>query len=85
MSNAANAENDALAGALLWLKDAPKDDRLYDVQFGRYADGSGCWWTMKLVTEVRNGEVVRSPEDDEKKHLTVIDAWREGLFPAPAA
>jgi hypothetical protein len=72
-------EDNALAEALLWLKDAPQDDRLYDVSFGRYADGSGCWWTMRLVTEVKNGEVQRSPEDDEKKILMIIAAWRKAF------
>lgn len=72
------AENDALAGALLWLKDnAPRDDRLSEVNFGSYSDGTGCWWSMRLVTEVRNGEVQPSPEDDEKKILAVIRAWRQ--------
>jgi hypothetical protein len=79
-----SAENDALAAALLWLKHAPQDDRLYDVSFGRYADGSGCWWDMKLTTEVKNGEVQPSPEDDEKKTLIVIRAWREAYWPAEA-
>jgi hypothetical protein len=75
--NLASAQNDALVGALLWLKDAPQDDRLYDISFGTYSDGTGCWWTMKLVTEVRNSEVQASPEDDEKKILVIIRAWRE--------
>jgi hypothetical protein len=73
-------EDDALTAALLWLKDVPQDDRLYDVSFGRYAKEAGtagCWWSMRLVTEVRNGEVQPSPEDDEKKILQVIRAWRE--------
>lgn len=78
MSNTASAENDALAAALLWLKDnAPRDDRLSEVDFGRYSDGTGCWWSMRLVTEVRSGEVQVSPEDDEKKILMVIAAWRK--------
>jgi hypothetical protein len=72
-----SAENDALVTALLWLKDAPQDDRLYDISFGTYSDGSGCWWTMKLVTEVRNSEVQASPEDDARKILAVIRAWRK--------
>jgi hypothetical protein len=72
-----DAENDALVAALLWLKSAPSDDRLYEISFGRYVDGSGCWWSMKFVTEVHNGEVKASPEDDEKKYLAVIKAWRE--------
>jgi hypothetical protein len=74
-----SAENDALAAVLLWLKNAPQDDRIYEVSFGRYNDSSGCWWHLKLVTEVRNGEVQVSPEDDEKKYLTVIKAWREAF------
>jgi hypothetical protein len=78
-SRAAASEKDALAEALLFLRLAPPDDRLYDVSFGRYADGSGCWWTMSLVTEVRNGEVQRSPEGDEKKTLAVITAWCEAF------
>ena len=81
----ARAENDALAAALSWLKTAPRDDRLYDVSFGRYANGSGCWWTMSLVTEVKNGEVQPSPEDDEKKILQVVTAWREAYQPAVVA
>lgn len=78
----ASAENDALAAALSWLKDAPQDGRLYDVSFGRYADGSGCWWAMKLTTEVKNGEVQPSPEDWEKKVLSTLRAWREAYQPA---
>jgi hypothetical protein len=78
------AENDALTGALLWLRNAPVDDRLYDISFGRFADGSGCWWSMRLVTEVRNGEVQHSPEDDERKILIVIKAWREAFQPTEA-
>lgn len=81
---AASAENDALAAALLWLKNASRDDRLYGVAFGRYANGSGCWWTMTLATEVKNGEVQPSPEDDEKKILIVVKAWREAYQPATA-
>jgi hypothetical protein len=77
MSDSLSAENDALAAALLWLKDAPQDDRLYEAEFGRFANSSGCWWYLKLVTEVRNGEVLASPEDDEKKYLAVIEAWRK--------
>jgi hypothetical protein len=73
------SEDDALAAALLWLNTAPPDDRLYDVDFGPYSDGSGCWWTMRLVTEVRNGEVQKSPENDERKHLAVIAAWRKAF------
>lgn len=80
MSDSTSAENDALAGALLWLKDAPRDDRLQDVSFGRYSDGSGVYWTMRLVTEVKNGEVQRCPEDDERKLLAVIAAWRKAFL-----
>ena len=64
-------EDQALADALLWLRNAPKDDRLTEVSFGTYADGSGCYWTMRLTTEVRNGVVQRCPEDDRKKFLAV--------------
>lgn len=79
METAPSAENDVLVAALLWLKDAPRDDRLYDVSFGRHSNGSGCWWSMRLVTEVRNGEVLASPEDDERKHLKVVEAWRKAF------
>jgi hypothetical protein len=74
------AENDALAAAILYLRYAPADDRLSEVSFGRYADHSGCWWSMKLVTEVRSGQVQASPEDDESKLLMVIAAWRKALI-----
>lgn len=80
--NPADAENDALSAALTWLKDAPTDDRLQDVSFGRYTDGSGCWWSMQLCTEVRNGEVQASPEDYERKQLKIITAWREAFLGA---
>jgi hypothetical protein len=82
MTDSKSAENDALADALAWLDEiAPKDDRLYEVDFGRFADGvSGCWWSMKLVTEVRNGEVKPSPEDAGKKRLAVIQAWRKAYL-----
>lgn len=80
MTDSKGAENDALAAALLWLKDAPQDDRLQEISFGRYADGSGIWWAMRLVTEVKNGEVQRCPEDDERKLLAVIAAWRKAFL-----
>jgi hypothetical protein len=70
-------EYEALAEALLFLRGAPKDDRLHEVSFGRYADGSGAYWSMRLVTEVMNGEVRPSPEDDRKKTLEVIHAWKK--------
>jgi hypothetical protein len=81
MTDLTGAENDALVEALLWLSHAPQDDRLSDVSFGRYSNRSGCWWTMRLTTEVRNSEVQASPEDDETKYLAVVRAWREGFFP----
>jgi hypothetical protein len=75
-----NPEDDALSDALHWLKIAPESDRLQDVSFGKFADGTGCWWSMNLVTEVLNGEVRPSPEDGKKKMLAVIAAWREAFF-----
>lgn len=80
--NGKMSEDDALAAALLWLKDnAPPGDRLSDVSFGRYHDGTGCWWSMRLTTEVTNGAVQPAPEDDEKKILAVIAAWRKAYQP----
>lgn len=72
-----NAENDALAAALLWLKDEPvQESRLLEASFGRYANGSGCWWNLRFQREVHSGEVQDSRQDDEKRMLMVIAAWR---------
>jgi hypothetical protein len=79
------AENEALAAALLWLKSAPSDDWLADVSFGRFSDGSGCWWTVRTSTEVRNGKMVPSRQTGEQKILAVIEAWRAAYQPAESA
>jgi hypothetical protein len=68
-------ENDALTGALLWLKDEPLDNRLMEASFGRYSDGSGCWWNLRFVREVQNGEVQDSRQDAEKRMSMVVEAW----------
>ncbi len=75
----AATENDALVEALLWLHDEPLDNRLMDVSFGRYADRTGCWWNLRFVREVKNGEVQDSRQDDEKRISMVIEAWTEGF------
>jgi hypothetical protein len=81
-------ETDVLTDALAWLQDAPKDDRLYEISFGRYAADTstprGCYWSMKLVTEVHSGEVRPSPEDINKKVRTIVAAWRKEYYPEPA-
>lgn len=73
------AEEDALTGALLWLKDESADNRLMEASFGRHADGSGCWWHLRLQRDVKSGEVEDSRQDDEKRYTMVIRAWNEQL------
>jgi hypothetical protein len=74
-------ENDALAGAILWLKeDEPADSRLLEASFGRRADGSGCWWFLEFQRSVRDGEVQDSRQDDERRILLVIEAWVKAFF-----
>jgi hypothetical protein len=74
-------ENDALAGAILWLKDEPADSRLIEASFGRRADRSGCWWHLQFQRDVRDGEVQDSRQDDERRVLEVIEAWVKAFFP----
>jgi hypothetical protein len=77
---AAMPENDALTAALLWLKGEPLDNQLAEVRFGRYADGSGCWWNLRFIREVLTGEVQDSRQDDEKRISMVVAAWHKDLF-----
>ena len=81
-------EIDVLTDALTWLQSAPQDDRIYDISFGRYSADTttprGCYWSMKLVTEVQNGEVRPSPEDSNKKVQTVVKAWKAEYYPEQA-
>jgi hypothetical protein len=74
-------ENDARAGAILWLKNEPLDNRLVDASFGRYAY---CWWNLRFQREAKNGEVQDSHQDDEKRVLMVIEAWTQAFAPEPA-
>ncbi len=74
-------ENDALAGAILWLKDEPLDSRLLEAGFGRRADGSGCWWHLEFQRNVKDGAVQDSRQDDEGRVLLVIEAWVKAFFP----
>lgn len=78
-------EIDVLTEALAWLQNAPKDDRIYEIRFGRYSADTttprGCYWSMKLCTEVHNGEVRPSPEDANKKVQMVVKAWRDEYYP----
>jgi hypothetical protein len=80
---APSPENDALAAAILWLKDEPLDSRLMEASFGRYADRSGCWWRLRFQRDVMSGQVEDSRQDDENRFSMVIGAWA-AEFGSPA-
>ena len=66
---------DALTEALLWLAGEPQDSRLTEVDFGRFADRTGYWWTLKFVREVHNSEVRENHQDNEKRISLIVSAW----------
>jgi hypothetical protein len=66
---------DALTEALLWDKDELADGRLTDADFGKRADGSGFWWHLRYVRDVKNSEVEDSGQDDEKRYSMIVRAW----------
>jgi hypothetical protein len=71
-------ETDALADALLWVRDEPMDSRLEDISFGRYAQGSGrtgCYWILRFTREIKNGEVQDARQDHPDRFQRVICAW----------
>ena len=84
MPKAAGTENDVLVAALAWLHEEPPESRLSEAVFGRYADGSGCWWNLHFYREVHNGEVRDPRQDAAQKVLMVIQAWRGQLIQPPA-
>ena len=66
---------DALTEALLWLKDEPADNELSEARFGRYADGSGFWWTLDFRRYVRTGVLRENRQDNEKRIGMIVSAW----------
>ena len=66
---------DALTGAILRDRDEPRENRLYDADFGKYADGSGYWWTLRYTREIRNGEVEDGRQDEERRAGMIVREW----------
>lgn len=62
---------EALADAINWLAAEPPENRLTSAGFGRYADGTGYWWTLRLSRDIRDG-AVDDPRQDNRQRLRVI-------------
>lgn len=70
---------DALADALQWdrVENADGDMELSEADFGKYADGSGFYWTIRYRKTVKNSEPDPSYQDERSRIALIVKAYAE--------
>jgi hypothetical protein len=81
MADKPRTDEDVLREALLYALREPEDLELHHAVFGRYADGSGCYWLLQFLRRIDNGKVEQPSGGMDRRLAGIVHAWIQGFRP----
>lgn len=72
-------EEEVLQEALVYAMKEPQNLDLHHAAFGRYADGSGCYWLLQFIKRVDNGNIEAPVGGIERRLAAIVRAWVQGF------